>query len=648
MIFVVIVLPTILRCLGGVKIPEVDNIEVKVYPGKIIGRIPVKIVVRAYKGGVAVGRAGVVLKAYPQIGIFSRSQMLTDNQGFAVSYFYPELLTDLSVNTVEIEVRSWKVSKSVFLDISFPHYVTVSATPENIPYNGGSSVLKVKVFDKSGTPISGVKIEFFPPSGQVNPKIAETNDAGEVEVTYVSSASTGTQKISFSVGGVFTSFVPVSVISPVGLGTILFEGFDPPVVFLKDSGGRNVSRVSFRVVDSFGNPIKGVEVAFFLKGPNGGEAIFPQVATSDEDGRVQAYVISGIIPGPVRVISQAVDNRGRKIEVASGALHMSSGVFSNRHFSVSVVPRNVPGFVVMGFPFSLTAFLADRFGVAINTKAAVVGISEVGAIIPEIEDLGGGVVMFKARVQEPMPQEVVPEDLEEIAENEIIERYRNDFDIDLGDKNPRDGWATILVMAVGEEEFFDLNGNGVYDDGEPFVDQGEPFIDVNDNGEFDENQDCAFLSWDTVVMSQENRTTSCELFIDINRNGKYDGPNGKWDKNTVIWKKQTVVFSGEPKLLKCILGGEGLKALVADERGNPVPGTKIYKQIVEESIDPQTGQTETRTREELMGEVTGDDFIPGDRTTIFTSSVGGENIISISLRIENPRFKTQTIPCGAD
>ena len=90
--------------------------------------------------------------------------------------------------------------------------------------------------------------------------------------------------------------------------------------------------------------------------------------------------------------------------------------------------------------------------------------------------------------------------------------------------NPRDGLLTVIAIADGEEAFFDSNGNGVYDPGEPFIDQGEPFVDQNDSG-----------AWDPG-----------EWFLDVNGNGKYDGPNGVWDAATKIWTQTVVVYTGTP------------------------------------------------------------------------------------------------------
>jgi hypothetical protein len=35
-----------------------------------------------------------------------------------------------------------------------------------------------------------------------------------------------------------------------------------------------------------------------------------------------------------------------------------------------------------------------------------------------------------------------------------------------------------------------------------------------------------------------------EPFVDINKNGVYDGPNGHWDADTVIWAETRIVYTG--------------------------------------------------------------------------------------------------------
>jgi hypothetical protein len=90
--------------------------------------------------------------------------------------------------------------------------------------------------------------------------------------------------------------------------------------------------------------------------------------------------------------------------------------------------------------------------------------------------------------------------------------------------NPRDGVVTVIAIADGEEAFFDSNGNGKYDAGEPFIDLGEPFVDNNDNG-----------VWDAG-----------EWFLDVDGSGTYTVGNLAWDGTTKIWTQTVVVYTGDP------------------------------------------------------------------------------------------------------
>lgn len=76
---------------------------------------------------------------------------------------------------------------------------------------------------------------------------------------------------------------------------------------------------------------------------------------------------------------------------------------------------------------------------------------------------------------------------------------------------------TIVAAARGAEPFTDLNSNGVYDQGETFIDlDTEVYLDGNNNGVFEPQLD-EYLIWDP------------------NHNGQFDdGGNGVWDADTVI------------------------------------------------------------------------------------------------------------------
>lgn len=123
-----------------------------------------------------------------------------------------------------------------------------------------------------------------------------------------------------------------------------------------------------------------------------------------------------------------------------------------------------------------------------------------------------------------------------------------------GTHNPRDGVATLLAVVNASEEFTDLNGNGVYDPGEPFVDEAEPCLDVDDDGTCD----------------------STEFFIDVNHDGKWENGNGQYDSNIPIGRLTHVLWSGTPQFssdssaITIPAGGSSnFNAFLKDLNGNP-------------------------------------------------------------------------------
>jgi hypothetical protein len=121
--------------------------------------------------------------------------------------------------------------------------------------------------------------------------------------------------------------------------------------------------------------------------------------------------------------------------------------------------------------------------------------------------------------------------------------------------HPRNGLVTVLATVPGEEAFSDLNGNGLYDPGEPFVDIGEPLADRNGDGCWNKGpianaEICGILSTPT------SSTDPFELYTDTNNNGVWDPPNGVWDgpgckdagcqPSKLIWDNMTLAFTGGP------------------------------------------------------------------------------------------------------
>lgn len=93
------------------------------------------------------------------------------------------------------------------------------------------------------------------------------------------------------------------------------------------------------------------------------------------------------------------------------------------------------------------------------------------------------------------------------------------------EQNPRDGLVTLLAVVRGHEAFTDTDGNGRWDEGEPFLDEGEPFLDVDDDG-----------VWDPLIDGP--------LCCDSNENGLADGPNGVWDGDVWLGRTTHVTWTG--------------------------------------------------------------------------------------------------------
>lgn len=120
------------------------------------------------------------------------------------------------------------------------------------------------------------------------------------------------------------------------------------------------------------------------------------------------------------------------------------------------------------------------------------------------------------------------------------------------------GMITVMGSFRGEESFDDVNGNGVYDADEPFVDAPEPFLDKQNNG--------LYTSFESNArMSPLQKTAASDLFIDESGDGEfgYSGAltNGQFDRDKdvffsahAVWLSGVGVRAGAA----CVLNGSGV------------------------------------------------------------------------------------------
>jgi hypothetical protein len=179
-------------------------------------------------------------------------------------------------------------------------------------------------------------------------------------------------------------------------------------------------------------------------------------------------------------------------------------------------------------------------------------LTEAGSVTPKKDPYTDEQVF----IYSPKGGASAPRDLE--PEQPLNEPSYHDLNGKL--RNPRDGLATIIAVVDGEEAFTDANGNGEYDQGEPFVDTAEPFVDVDDDDEHDPD----------------------EKYLDINDNSRWDQANGQWDATTKIMAAYKILWTGKlddspqttriERLSSTIANGGKLelKAFLLDANLNPV------------------------------------------------------------------------------
>ena len=188
------------------------------------------------------------------------------------------------------------------------------------------------------------------------------------------------------------------------------------------------------------------------------------------------------------------------------------------------------GALVSGSPrleITCTLTMRDKAGNALASGQAQF-FAEAGAV----SDKGGqanGTRRFDYVID---PGATPPVDVSaNAAELEANDDMSNQLVRIIGSKefNPRDGLATVLAVVRGHEAFDDTNGNGAFDDGESFTDEGEAFLDVDDDGILTPAFGDLFLA-----------------AFDNNGNGVWDGPNGVFDGDTKLGRVTHVLWTGAP------------------------------------------------------------------------------------------------------
>ena len=272
------------------------------------------------------------------------------------------------------------------------------------------------------------------------------------------------------VGGSGSVSLNIPIASPAA-SSLAFISASPEVIYIKGSGFTESSILTFEVRDGSGNVLPNLPVTLELLTESGGVTMqnsardvvsglltVSPLPKSGADGRVTARVNSGTAPTPVRVRA-SLSGVSPAISTVSSNLSVAVGLPSQLNFSLSQNTRNIEGFNIDGIPNSYMVIASDRNGNPVPNGTSINFVAEGGQIQPIVATSGSQVGSPISAVAIATFQSSSP--------------------------RPVDGRVTITAYALGEESFIDLNGNNIYDFGEPFQDLGNIFKDRNFDGIYD-------------------------------------------------------------------------------------------------------------------------------------------------------------------
>jgi hypothetical protein len=293
--------------------------------------------------------------------------------------------------------------------------------------------------------------------------------------------------------------------------------------------------VAFQVIDNTGAPASGVDVSFELSTTIGGLSLTNDTATTNEEGTAEAIVLAGNISTAVRV-KATIEVGSAQLSTVSDQLVVSTGLPDQNSISLSAETLNPGGGNVDGITTAVTVRMADKFNNPVPDGTVAFFTAEFGSIDDSCE-LIGGVCTVTWSSQEPrLPliynsTEDSPPDLAFVST--IANRVCPDTGLvglpcvsSLGPIFGRR--STISVFAVGEESFVDVNGNGVYDVGEPFDDRPEAWLDKNENGAFDNTSPLCTID-STTQVGRECAEGQEEIFFDFDEDLVYGQANGLYN-----------------------------------------------------------------------------------------------------------------------
>lgn len=408
-------------------------------------------------------------------------------------------VTGFTADTVDIGLTTLSAGGTtsatvLIVDAAFNLYTT----PVNVSFTSGCVGTGASTMDASVTTVNGV-----------------------ASSTYLAQGCVGSDTIiaSASIGGTTHTATGSLTVQAGSVGSIEFVSATPANITLQGTGGAGRSETSvvvFRVIDVQGDPVQGQDVAFALNTTVGGITLDPSSATSDNNGLVQTTVQAGTIATSVRVTASATSG-SNTYESQSDQLVITTGIPDDDSMDIVATVLNPEGWNISGTDVSISARLADRFNNPVPDGTAITFTTEGGSIDSFCTTTDGScVVTWTSQDPRPCGETLGAAQVQvdtTAGPNVCVltpAGSTNPIDPQTGSAplgQPYGGRATILATAVGEESFTDVNGNGVFDEGDLYNDLPEAWLDSNEDNIRDAN----------------------EPYLDFNSTGIYNSADGEFN-----------------------------------------------------------------------------------------------------------------------
>ena len=331
---------------------------------------------------------------------------------------------------------------------------------------GGSTVINANIVDSiTGLPDTTANTVTFTSACAAAGTASFDNTSiititGDVTVTYTSSTCSGPDVITATSGTATAS--GTATIAPASAGSIQFTSASSSLIALQGTGNTSglpeSSDIIFTVVDGGGNFTANEWVDFTLDSSVGGITLTSATGQTDALGQVTATVQSGTVATSVRVT--ATVQLDPTLITTSSAIVIATGPPDQDSMSLSASVLNPRGWNWDGTDVTLTARLADRFNNKIQDGTAILFTTELGSIVGSCTTTDGS--CFTTWTSQSPRTSLT----------------------DLSDL----GRTTIIATVEGEESFIDVDGNGVFSDGDIFTDLPEAYRDDDESGTYDSGE----------------------------------------------------------------------------------------------------------------------------------------------------------------